>query len=189
LAIDRPRRIFRSSLPRRAAKGMAVVIVAALMVAAGVSLAMLPRREATPTAPVATPATPVAPTEEMSAEPAQIAVVDGGTLRLGDRVVRLLGVEPPPRGTSCGSRDCGAAATDALAAMVREAPVACRITGLDPLGRPYAICQARGTELNSATIAAGWARADTAQPELRQAEQTARAERRGVWSLDADIGW
>ena len=102
-------------------------------------------------------------------------MVDGGTLRLRDRVVRLQGVEPPPRGTTCGPRDgsgedCGAAATNALAALVREAPVACRITGEDRLGRPYGICQASGTELNRAVVAAGWARADRARPELKQAE-------------------
>ena len=106
-----------------------VLLVAGLIAAAGVSLAMLPRREATP----------VPPAEELSAQPAQVAVVDGGTLRLGDRVVRLQGVEPPPRGTTCGPRDgsgedCGAAASNALAALVREAQVACRITGRGPPG-------------------------------------------------------
>ena len=95
-------------------------------------------------------------------------MVDGGTLRLRDRVVRLQGVEPPPRGTACGDdgagEDCGAAATNALAALVREAPVACRVTGADGLGRPYAVCQASGTELNRAVVAAGWARADCGRP-------------------------
>ena len=65
------------------------------------------------------------------------------------------------------TQDCGAAATNALAAMVRELPVACRVTGMDGLGRPFAVCQASGTELNSAVIAAGWARADTTEPELQ----------------------
>ena len=117
-------------------------------------------------------------------------MVDGGTLRLRDRVVRLQGVEPPPRGTTCGPRDgsgedCGAAATNALAALVREAPVACRITGEDRLGRPYGICQASGTELNRAVVAAGWARADRARPELKHAEAVARAGRLGVWASDS----
>ena len=120
-------------------------------------------------------------------------MVDGGTLRLRDRVVRLQGVEPPPRGTTCGPRDgagedCAAAATNALAALVREAPVACRITGEDRLGRPYAICQAGGTELNRAVVAAGWARADHARPELKHAEAAARAGRLGVWASGANRG-
>ena len=66
------------------------------------------------------------------------------------------------------AQDCGAAATNALAAMVREAPVTCRVTGVDGLGRPFAVCQASGTELNRAVVAAGWARADThASPDLQ----------------------
>jgi endonuclease YncB( thermonuclease family) len=68
--------------------------------------------------------------------------------------------------------------------MLRDLPVVCRITGMDGLGRPYAICQANGAELNSAVIAAGWARADTANPELKSAEQAARAARRGVWAIE-----
>ena len=151
-----------------------VLLVAGVMAAAGVSLAVLAHREAAP----------VPPSAELSAEPAQVAVVDGGTLRLRDRVVRLEGVEPPPRGTTCGPRDgpaedCAAAATNALAALVARR-VACRITDEDRLGRPSGICQASGTELNRALVAAGWARADRARTELKQAEAAARASNIGV---------
>ncbi len=159
-----------------------VVLVAGVMAAAGVSLAVLPRREPAPTPP---------PAEQLSAPPAKVAVVDGGTLRLRDRVVRLQGVEPPPRGSTCGQRDgadedCGAAATNALAALVREAQIVCRITGEDRLGRPYAICTAGGIELNRAVVAAGWARADHARPELQHDEEAARAGHLGVWASAAN---
>jgi endonuclease YncB( thermonuclease family) len=162
-----------------------MILVAGLMVAAGVSLAVRPHRDAVPP----TPPAPIAAADELSAQSTDVAVIDGGTLKLRDRVVRLFGVEPPSRGTPCGARDdtgqeCAAAAANALAAMLRDLPVVCRITGMDGLGRPYAICQANGTELNSAVIAAGWARADTANPELKSAEQAARAARRGVWAFE-----
>lgn len=183
MPIGQPRRIFRSGLFKPPGKGLAVVLVAGLSAVGGVSLATLRLHGATPAVPATAP-------QELSAQPAQVAVVDAGTLRLRDQVVRLSGVEPPLRGTSCGAdQDCGAAAANALAAMIREVPVACRITGVDGLGRPFAVCQARGTELNSAVIAAGWARADTKQPELQRAEQTARAERRGVWATEHDASW
>lgn len=153
-----------------------VAVVAGLLVVAigGMSLAVLPGGEHRPP--------PTA--EELRAPAAQVAVVDGGTLRLHDRVVRLQGVEPPARGTACDASgsDCGVEATNALAALVREAAVACRVTGADRLGRPFAVCQASGTELNRAVVAAGWARASVALPALQQAEATARAEHRGVWA-------
>lgn len=177
LPMDRPRRIFQPPVPRLGGRGV-LILATALVAATGVALATLPRRAAGPVQ--ATPAT----TGELKAPPGDVAVVDGGTLRLRNQVVRLLGVEPPARGSGCGG-DCGAAATNALAAIVREARVACRLSGADAMGRPYAVCQANGTELNRAVIAAGWAYADSdAQPPLRQAEETARSARRGVWAAE-----
>ncbi len=180
MSIDRPRRIFRPAIPRVEARGLALLLGVALIAAAGVSLAMLPRREPSAPPPLAA---------ELSARAAQVAVVDGATLRLRDRVVLLQGLDPPPRGMTCGAQDCAVAATNALAAMVREAAVACRITGTDRLGRPYAICLASGTELNRAVVAAGWARTDEARPELRQAEAAAQGGRLGIWASRADEGW
>ena len=188
LPIDRPRRIFRSAFPRLEARGIVVLLGVGLVAATGVSLAMLPHHEAREVA------TPRPPAEELRALPAQVAVVDGGTLRLRDRVVLLRGLRPPPRGMACGpgqgsGEDCAAAATNALAAMVRDAAVACRVTGADGLGRPTAICLAGDTELNRAIVAAGWARVDDATPELRQAESAARAGHLGVWSSGAGDSW
>ena len=123
----------------------------------------------------------------LDAPPAQVAVVDAGTLRLQDHVVRLLGVDPPERGATCHSHDgrgfdCGAAATNAVAALIRETPVACRLNGQDDFGRAYGVCEASGTELNRAVIAAGWARADRTRPSFRRDEESARSEGRGLWA-------
>jgi endonuclease YncB( thermonuclease family) len=123
----------------------------------------------------------------LDAQPSEVAVVDGGTLRLGTRVVRLLGFDPPMRGTTCKARDgsdidCGAAATNALAALVSGARIACVARGQDELGRPYALCDAGGTDLNRAQVAAGWARADDALPALKREEAEARAGKRGLWA-------
>lgn len=160
------------------------MLALAVLAISGVALAALHHG----TAPPAASATG-AP-QELAAPPTQVAVVDGGILRLGEHVVRLSGVEPPARGTVCSTGlDCAAAAMDALAAMVRELPVACQVTGKDALGRPFAVCEASGIELNWAVIAAGWARADEQQPALRQAEAAARAKHRGVWASARGTTW
>ena len=131
---------------------------------------------------------PDAGIERLAAQPGQVAVVDGGTLVLRGRVVRLLGVDPPMRGaTTCkaanGSTvDCWSAATNALAALVWDRPVACIVRGQDELGRPYAVCDARGTDLNRAQVAAGLARASNALPALKRDEDQARSGHRGVWA-------
>jgi endonuclease YncB( thermonuclease family) len=116
----------------------------------------------------------------------RVAVVDGNTLRLADRVIRLDGVIPPARGQTCLARDgvafdCGVAAANALAAMLRNGPVDCTLSGADRNGRPVATCSAGGQQLNRAVVAAGWARA--ADETLLAAEQRARAEQLGLWAM------
>lgn len=186
MPLQRPRRIFRSSSLARpnpatlrtaivALAGLAAlgVLGAAALVIAGLSTDLLGR-------------TPPAAIRTLAAPPAQVVVIDGGTLRMNRQVVRLLGVDPPERGASCGTAtDCGTAAANALAGLVREKPVSCAVRGQDDMGRPLGACHAAGTDLSRAVIAAGWARADTERPDLREAERSARAGRLGLW---ADTG-
>jgi endonuclease YncB( thermonuclease family) len=134
------------------------------------------------------------PPGRMEAESAQIAVVDGSTLRLGERVVRLLGIETPDRDHICrqpngGGFDCAAASTEALAALVRQRQVACELRGWDSMGRALAVCEASGTELNRALVIGGWARAGHDLPGLKREEMLARAEGRGLWGTSGAVTW
>ena len=75
--------------------------------------------------------------------------------------------------------DCGSAAANALAALVRGRAVDCTIHGHDGQGRPVGDCAAAGKPLSVALVQDGWARAEAAA--LREPEATARAAGRGVW--------
>ena len=123
-----------------------------------------------------------------------LAVVDGDTLRLGDQVVRLAGIEAPVSwfgvswcvqgGAGQGGAgrvdiDCGAAAANALAMLVHGSAVDCTIRGHDEEGRPVGNCRAGDTGLSEALVLDGWARAETA--DLRETETTARTAGRGIW--------
>ena len=137
------------------------------------------------------------------AGPAAVAVVDGGTLRLRETVVRLAGVEAPTRGRACraasgASTDCGRAAADALARLVEGRTVACRLDGRDPHGLPIGNCDAAGDRggaedggggVNRAIVAAGWARASSGPIDLVPEESDARSARRGMWRDGADISF
>jgi endonuclease YncB( thermonuclease family) len=106
-------------------------------------------------------------------------------LRLREMVVRLQGVAAPPRGLSChaadgSASDCGAEAATALAALVRDHDVACRLHGRDSAGLAQGVCEAAGTELNRTVVAEGWARALDASG-MADAETAARAARLGLW--------
>lgn len=120
----------------------------------------------------------------ISASADRLAVLDGDTLRVGDHVVRLAGITAPARGSVChvpaqADRDCGSAAANALASLVRGASVQCTIRGHDDQGRPTGNCLAGGTQLNEALVLNGWARAEAV--ELRETEKIARAAGRGIW--------
>ena len=121
------------------------------------------------------------PSRHVSATTERLAVLDGETLRIGDRVVQLEGITAPARGSPCpgddrAAADCGAAAANALAALLRGNAVDCTIRGHDRL---LGDCFAGGTRLNRALVRAGWARAEAA--ELREAEAEARVVGRGMW--------
>ena len=121
--------------------------------------------------------------------PDRLAVIDGDTLRIGDDVVHLAGITAPARDTLCRSpagaeQDCGVAAANALAALVRKGPIECAIQGHDPRGRPVADCQSGGVSLSEAQVRDGWARAQTAA--LKQTE--AAAQRRQAGASGATVG-
>ncbi len=187
MPLRRPRRIFRSAalpVPRRHVVLPLALGLAGALCAAGVVLAVM-SSDLFGSAPP--------PVGRVAADPAQIAVVDADTLRLSDRVVRLAGIAVPHRGDTCrdgGGQDfdCGVAAANALAALVREMPVDCQLHGTDGMGRALAVCEAGGRELNRALVDAGWARADRSSPALEAAETSARSEHRGLWAA-AENSW
>ena len=135
---------------------------------------------------------------QISAPPGTVAVVDGDTLRLQDRVVRLAGLRAPSRGETCqasgklalgkpaagnpgdGQSDCADAAADSLSRLLADQTVQCNLVGEDRIGRATARCTAGNLELNRAVVESGWARADSG--EYGAAENDARASHRGLWA-------
>jgi endonuclease YncB( thermonuclease family) len=186
VALHRRRRIFSGGLSTRSATSeTGRRVVAGLLgtaVVGGLLLFALPA-ELFGRAPAQTGTVAVAA--------ADVAVVDGQTLRLGDTVVRLQGVAAPPRGVQClradNSRfDCGAAASEALARLLRGQAVTCRLYGRDGAGFTQGLCDAEGRDVNRGIVAAGWARArgdvrGTASAAFGDAEDQARAAQRGLW--------
>jgi endonuclease YncB( thermonuclease family) len=186
LPLQRPRRIFRSSSLARPGPATLRAAIVAVVGLAGIGLLGTAALAIAGLSTDLFGRTPPATTRIVAAQPAYVAVIDGGTLRMDQQVVRLLGVDPPARGESCGpAADCGRAAANALAGLVRERPVSCALRGQDGTGRPLGVCDAAGTDLNRAMIAAGWGRASTERADLHAAESSARARRIGLW---ADTG-
>lgn len=182
----RRRRIFRmSGTPTRSRVWRRLfVALAGLAVAGVIAVGGLPSDLLLRTPPADTPG-------QITAGPSAVRVVDGDTLRVGETRVRLLGLDAPERGQTCRRADgtefdCGAAATDMLAGLLRDQRVRCRLHGNDRYGRALAVCEAGGRELNSALVTAGFAVARDELPPLKVLEAEARAARRGLWATAFD---
>jgi endonuclease YncB( thermonuclease family) len=124
---------------------------------------------------------------EWTVPAADVRVVDGDTLRLGDRTLRLSGIEAPARGLRCTDGegrgfDCGAAAAEALARLVAGRDLVCRVHGRDRFGRAIGACTTGTADVNASLVDGGWARAAQGSGGLAAAEAGARAERRGLWA-------
>jgi endonuclease YncB( thermonuclease family) len=184
VSLNRKRRIFRSSsrtAPFAAAlipgpRVLLAAVCSAGVLAGGVWLLARPSE-----APARGPAA-----ARLVVDATHVAVVDGATLRMHDRVVRLHGITPPPRGETCRTSDgrgvdCGVASANALAALVRDGLVDCAIRSRDGHGRAGAVCVSGGQELNRAQVLAGWA---TTDETFAREERQARLAQRGVWAND-----
>ncbi len=137
-----------------------------------------------------------APREQnWSGTAAEVTVLDGETLRLGDRTLRLKGLDAPGRGEMCRSpagqaMDCAAAAAAELSRLVRGRTLTCEVQGHDSFGRGLGRCEAAGADVNHAMIAAGFAvTGPGVRGSLVIAEQEARSAGRGLWSAGAPENW
>lgn len=114
-------------------------------------------------------------------------VVDGDTLAVAGRTVRLFGIDAPEAGQTCDLAGkpmrCGDFATAQLRAAVARDRVSCRVkVEADRHGRPVAMCTAGGRDLGQAMVRAGAAVAYLRYSDRYAADEAqARADRRGLW--------
>lgn len=135
------------------------------------------------------------PTSPPRAEPGGIAaVIDGDTLRLNGRRIRLFGVDAPEGRQQCRREGrpyaCGEAAARHLEALISGRAVTCRQRDMDRHGRMVAICFAGGADLNRAMVAAGWALAYRRYGlDYVAQERRAQRARRGLWAGQFQPPW
>ncbi|WP_149758646.1 thermonuclease family protein [Roseivivax sediminis] len=127
------------------------------------------------------------PQSEATARP---TVIDGDTLDVGDRRIRLFGIDAPESDQTCRRPDgslwrCGQAATAALAGKVRGRQIVCDVRSTDRYGRAVAICEVGQTEVNRWLVREGLAVAYREYSRLYvPEEEAAQQQRRGIWATD-----
>jgi len=113
----------------------------------------------------------------------QATVVDGDTLRIDGRSVRLHGVDAFEKRQMCGSIDCGIEAKRYLEALVADSIVACAPEGTDRYGRTIALCKVGETDVGAALVRAGWALAYVKYSvDYSAAEAAASSAGAGAWA-------
>lgn len=121
--------------------------------------------------------------------------VDGDTLDLAGRRVRLEGIDAPELGQTCGRRwlgswNCGRAAQKALDRLIDGRRVECDDKGRDKYDRSLGICRVDGRDINAELVRQGmaWAFVKYSESYVKE-EKAARTERTGIWQGDAEPPW
>jgi len=118
---------------------------------------------------------------------AGVVVVDGDSLRLDGRDIRLYGIDAPEYNQSCQlangkSYRCGRDAKTFLRKLIARQTVKCRNIDIDRYDRDVAVCNTEKTELNLAMVQNGWAVAYLNHSfTYARAERQARKAQKGIW--------
>jgi endonuclease YncB( thermonuclease family) len=113
--------------------------------------------------------------------------VAGDTLRVGQRTIRLDGIEAPERDQSCARSDnrswrCGEAAHTALTRLVAGRQVRCEPVGKDDGGAIRATCTTGTTDLAGALVESGHVLAESGMmARYRSAQSKAQHAKIGLW--------
>ncbi len=122
-------------------------------------------------------------------------VVDGDTLDIDGRRVRLEGIDAPESAQTCGRRlfgtwDCGKASTKELKRLIAGHELSCENRGTDRYGRMLGVCFIGGEDINALMVREGLAWAFVRYSRSYVAEEAAaRAHHLGVWQGQAEPAW
>lgn len=113
--------------------------------------------------------------------------IDGDTIVIGGRHIRLFGVDAFEHDQTCGRFQCGQAATRVMRARLQGQVVACAQQDVDPYGRAVAVCTAGGEDLGRVMVRAGLAVAYRHFSLRYLPDETwAQAHRQGAWAYGFD---
>ena len=110
-------------------------------------------------------------------------VIDGDSLRVAGRELRLKGIDAPEARQICRRNGedwaCGEAATDRLRELTWRRETVCRVVETDTYARGLAFCAVEGRDINAQLVRDGLA---VAYGHFAEEEAAARVARRGLWA-------
>lgn len=122
-------------------------------------------------------------------------VIDGDTISINGRRIRLEGIDAPEAKQLCttangGRWPAGKIAATTLERWVRDREVSCQPTGQDTYGRTLARCRVGGRDINAAMIEHGlaWAFVKYSRSFVAE-ERQARQSGVGIWAVQCRTAW
>ena len=115
-------------------------------------------------------------------------VVDGDSLVLNGKRLRLIGIDAPELAQICERSgvewNCGRASRRALAQKIRNETTNCTSKGLDRYDRWLVVCSVDGDEINAWLVKQGWA-VDYGGYASEEAEAIRHST--GIWSGEFEV--
>lgn len=112
-------------------------------------------------------------------------ILDGDTIRLQGRRIRLVGMDAPETQQYCRKDGqefaCGHMSTAHLEHLVNSQPVHCKWLDYDKYNRILGSCFVGMLNLNQTMVFDGWA---VSYDDYRKDERFARQQKRGMWQWD-----
>ena len=84
-------------------------------------------------------------------------VLDGNTIVLEGRHVRLWGIEAPPLHSTCSGWPAGDIAAAFLRDLINNRSIACTAHGVDAKGKLFGICRSAGVDISATMVRKGYA--------------------------------
>ncbi len=115
----------------------------------------------------------------------KVRATDGDSLRMGERRIRLYGIDAPETSQTCQLNgkdwDCGRAARKALERLTKGRVVTCEVRDMDRT-RFVSVCRVGGVDINRQMVRRGWAVAyiDYSR-DYTADEAAARSEGLALW--------
>jgi endonuclease YncB( thermonuclease family) len=114
-------------------------------------------------------------------------VIDGDTIELAGKRIRIFGIDAPEQDQTCergggGTWNCGAEATRYLRRITGSQIVDCSVRTTDVYGRYVARCLVEDEDLGRAMVRSGFAINTSRAGDYAAEQASARAGRLGIWS-------
>ena len=117
----------------------------------------------------------------------RVTVIDGDTLEMHVKRIRLHGIDAPESGQTCRSKSgktyrCGQLAAIQMAKYIKRKTIRCNVRDTDRYGRLVAVCLADGQDINKRIVSDGFALAYRRYSrDYVAVERDAERDKVGMW--------